>query len=658
MAPSVVEPNKIPVTEIERQENAISQLGDDYEYPLFSGRHAVESQRKSGYKNTARAAREIIDNSFEAGASQVHVVFERPGEETSRKKHQRRDAITSIAFIDDGPGMLPKMARFALSWGGGTRFDNPNGIGRFGFGLPNASINQTRRVEVYTRTDPSQPWICAILDINYDKMGKEEFRTGLVTVDEPAEAELPEYVVEYLSSKSIDLSTGTIVNWVKPDRLTARSGASLRKLLMDDFGVVYRYLLPQFKLLVDGSRVDPLDPLFLTPHARFFLPPEEGGAIKTLDKRLFVKYFRDPDSGSQHLEPLSTPQEIEAAKADPAVEGVGKIEVTIARFPYGFAGERVVDDYGVNSAVPKDSDVYRRMQIRKKRRGVTYVRAGREIDYIDNMPRTESEKSDGLGNWPSQQAYSMNYGLQLSFDPILDEAFGIGNDKQTVNPIEDMWRVLVAAEIDKAIKNENHYQVRVRKEVKERANQKKRELESDSDPVPSIAAQAESLTGRKVSPSQSTNKERQQRRDKVLGDKKKEKPEVDDDTLAKEIEEEAAKRQFAIGFFESEGGVFLRPDLGNSLQRVALINTAHPFFKTVYTRLMDMDNPMARQAVDLLLIAMVKAELDANEETKIRLGNVREFEWSPFLKNAYTLLDEIEAPDQDDDEEAEENGGD
>ena len=45
--------------------------------------------------------------------------------------------------------MVPTMARYALSWGGGTHFNDPTGIGRFGFGLPNSSINQTRRVEAY-----------------------------------------------------------------------------------------------------------------------------------------------------------------------------------------------------------------------------------------------------------------------------------------------------------------------------------------------------------------------------------------------------------------------------------------------------------------------------------------------------------------------------
>ena len=74
--------------------------------------------------------------------------------------------VTSVAFIDNGAGMLPKMARFALSWGGGTHFEDPDFIGKFGFGLPNASINQTRKVEVYTRTGKNEPIVKAWLNLD------------------------------------------------------------------------------------------------------------------------------------------------------------------------------------------------------------------------------------------------------------------------------------------------------------------------------------------------------------------------------------------------------------------------------------------------------------------------------------------------------------
>src|SRR5689334_2004669 len=83
-----------PLTEIQRQKKAIAALGDAFQFPLFNGRHAIESQRKSGYKNTARAAREIVDNAIEAGAKNVWVVFDRPSA-AERSKYERKDAVSA-----------------------------------------------------------------------------------------------------------------------------------------------------------------------------------------------------------------------------------------------------------------------------------------------------------------------------------------------------------------------------------------------------------------------------------------------------------------------------------------------------------------------------------------------------------------------------------
>src|SRR5438105_3771282 len=118
------------LNELEGQEEDLDQLGDHFTFPLFNSMRALESQRRSGYRNTAAAAREMVDNAIEAGATKVHVIFDRPSD---RKSYQRKDAVTAVAFIDNGSGMLPGMARFALSWGGGTHFDDPEFIGKFGF---------------------------------------------------------------------------------------------------------------------------------------------------------------------------------------------------------------------------------------------------------------------------------------------------------------------------------------------------------------------------------------------------------------------------------------------------------------------------------------------------------------------------------------------
>src|SRR5262249_17028904 len=132
--------------EVERQEAYLKSLPSDFAFPLFNARRALEAQRRSGYRNTAAAAREIVDNAIEAGADAVHVVLD-----VEPHAHGPR-VVRSLAVIDNGGGMLPLMARCALTWGSGTHFGDPSFIGKFGFGLPNASINQTRRVEVYTRT--------------------------------------------------------------------------------------------------------------------------------------------------------------------------------------------------------------------------------------------------------------------------------------------------------------------------------------------------------------------------------------------------------------------------------------------------------------------------------------------------------------------------
>ena len=107
------------LTEVERQAKYLAKLPPDYKFPLFNAAQALESQRRSGYRNTAAAACELVDNAIEAGATSIHVCFGRPKQ---LKAHQRAESIAAVAVIDNGSGMIPKMAQYALSWGSGTPF--------------------------------------------------------------------------------------------------------------------------------------------------------------------------------------------------------------------------------------------------------------------------------------------------------------------------------------------------------------------------------------------------------------------------------------------------------------------------------------------------------------------------------------------------------
>jgi hypothetical protein len=618
------------LTELQRQDEYIRELPESFEFPLFSGRQAVESQRKSGYKTTAHAAREIVDNAIEAGARNIWITLERVSPNT-REKYERRDAVAAIAFIDDGPGMRPKMARFALSWGGGTHTREPDFIAKFGFGLPNSSINQTRRVEVYTKTVEDSGWIRAVLDIN------EVPPYGLMQIGEPVAAQLPRFVSDFMDRKGVTLKSGTVVVWQKPDRLTYAQTTVLKQHLKHDFGVVYRYLLDRVHVHIEDDVVKKVDPLFLSPDGLFYLPPGEGGAVCQFERSLAVKYWRDETTGTPHLERIESAVDIESARKDPSVT-VGTIQVRIGRFPYGFVrGE----------AKHKGTDPYKRFEIRKGRRGMSFVRAGREIETVDVFPTSASDEASGLGSWPILQSYAYHWGIEIRFGPELDEAFGIGNDKQTVRPIEDFWRVMAVAEVDRAVREEETHQHEIRQ--RDKAEQAAREAASPDKPNPATeaAAQAEEIVGTDKLPEE-RKQEAQEELERAAQTRSQSTGEsVEQATKA--IEEDARRKRYAIEFFESEGGVFYMPTFGTGLQRVAKINKRHPFFELFYARLAALQDARPRQVVDLLLLALAQAELKAEGVKRTTYEHEREREWSPFLGNALKILEQMEYTLADDD---------
>lgn len=616
------------LTELERQQKYLDRLPADYEFPLFNAAQALESQRRSGYRNTAAAAREIVDNAMEAGATRIDVCFGKP---KKLKAHQRTDSINAIAFIDNGSGMVPAMARYALSWGAGTHFDDPNFIGKFGFGLPNASINQTRLVEVYTKTAGDSTITKACLDI------REVQKFGLHSIPAPTNGALPDFVQTYLDRKGLAFDHGTVVVWVEPDRASYRTAATMKEHLIDDFGVTYRYLLDRVELHVEGTKVEPVDPLFLTDGARFHLPEEKGGAIMSADWNIAVKYARDPETGQMELTKVEDTDELDSE--DRSIEAVGAIYVRVGRFPYGFA----------EAAKGKaENDSHRRFEIRKTRRGMSFVRAGREIETVDVFPKSMKDQAKGLGNWPLLQSYAYHWGVEVRFDPALDAVFGITNDKQTVRPIEDFWRLLTSENVDVQLGREQTHQRKMRKEEKEKQRQAEARRSEQKTKAEDAAARADSVSGQKPKvPDHAKVKVRES-----FDNAAKENAKVNQvslDKARKALEEEAKRRPYIIDFYNEPRGPFYKPEWSYGTQMAVLINRQHAFFKGLYSPLLSMPNgDEAKQALDLLLIALARAELGVTDEQAALFYEVqRERHWSQFLSDAYRLLEQtMAAPDE------------
>jgi hypothetical protein len=601
------------MTEVARQEKYLAELPAEFTYPLFNTKRALDSQRQNGYRNTAVAAREIVDNAFEAGATTVEVIFE-------TVKSRNKDIITSVAFIDNGAGMIPLMARFALSWGGGTHFEDPNFIGKFGFGLPNASINQTKVVEVYTRTSKDEPITKAWLDLDTYKDFAQQ------TVPPPMTAELPKFVQKHLDKAGNKFEHGTVVVWRNPDRLTYKVSSTLAEHLVADFGVTYRYLLDDKSIIVWGTKVQPVDPLFLDPRGRYYLKPEDGGAQPIASINIAARYYHDPDTGAFHLEEIE-----DMSKTDPEDKNtiaVGVMRVRISRLPYEFAGR--TDDLS-----PEAKD---RLAIRQSHRGMSFVRAGREIETLDAFPRSKRDSANGLGRWPLLQGYAYYWGIEVAFTPDFDDVFGISNDKQRVRPIEDFWRVLAKKDIDRVLRDENAHQEKTRSA---RRKQKMAEIAATSEtatPSEAAAATVPVVTGKRLHIPERLKPEAQENVE-AEAKRRAEKFNRPQEEVLRALTEETKRRPYRIDFFDELRGPFYYPEM-QGLQLVIFINRQHRFYEMCYGELMVLEGgEQAKWGIDLMLFALGKAEVEMDDPTAAaQYEYTRENKWSEFLQIAFQDL--------------------
>jgi sensor histidine kinase regulating citrate/malate metabolism len=100
----------------------------------------IVATRDSGYKSTAAALAELVDNAIEANATKIHIQI-----------HKHITAVNGdyeLSVIDNGKGMSADELGLALQFGGSTRFNSRSQLGRYGMGLPNSSLSQCKRVEV------------------------------------------------------------------------------------------------------------------------------------------------------------------------------------------------------------------------------------------------------------------------------------------------------------------------------------------------------------------------------------------------------------------------------------------------------------------------------------------------------------------------------
>ena len=359
---------------------------------------AVKAMRDSGYKNTAYALAELIDNSVQANATSVEVICI----EAWRQVHARSSRrIQEIGILDNGDGMSPEILRMALQFGNGTHLTDRKGIGRFGMGLPNSSISQCRRVEVWTWQNGPDNAMYTYLDVDEIEGGR------MFAVPPPTHRSLPD---EWRArSENLEI-TGTLVVWTNFDdhRLSWRGASATLRNTESLVGRMYR------KFIDDGL-------LFIR-----LLALLEGEAVPTFDEPVRVN---DP---LYLMRDSSTPTPFET---DPMFQRWGD-EDEVFSIDYDGATHDVVVrmSWAREETVPDDKSDRGAKPYGKhaaKNIGLSIVREGRELD----LDPSWTNSYDPTERW---------WGIEVEFPSALDEVFGVTNTKQNATTFSHMaqfeWR--------------------------------------------------------------------------------------------------------------------------------------------------------------------------------------------------------------------------
>ncbi len=367
-------------------------------YGLMVPEAFVRGIRDLGYRSNGDAIAELIDNALQAFADRVDIVFGYDG--TSSKKP------VQLAVIDNGHGMEPDMIRMAVMWGGTHRENDRSGLGRYGYGLPCASVSLGRRFVVYSAVGDGELH-AVTMDLDALAAGDYTDRTGEIVVPEAVCAQLPEFVASHIAAAHADgWHAGTVILIDKLDRLEWATTQGLRENLCRQFGVTYHKLRGEAAIYVDSEFVEPIDPLFLT--SGFHLFDLDADRAHPLDQiRIEV---RDPDTATY----------------------LGAMTLRYAWLPPSFGSvDKERDAVGLN-ANP-------RFAILKDYHGIVFSRNGRLIDVQTRTPWTSFINNDRYIK------------VEIEFSATLDEAFGVTTSKQQVTVSSLIWDLLREAGLPKAI---------------------------------------------------------------------------------------------------------------------------------------------------------------------------------------------------------------
>lgn len=530
--------------------------------------------RQAGYRSTATAVAELVDNSIEAEATTIDIIA------MSKKvqlKTRTSNQVQKIAVLDNGIGMPTHILQNCLSLGWGTRLETRDGLGRFGFGLKGASISQARRVEVYSWIKKDDVYL-AYLDLD------EIHGDQLQELNPIQKAEIPNEIKKAFSSSISD--SGTLVVWDDLDQMDLKRVGTLIDRINKELCRIYRHFLDDcndygykrnikiHKLQLDTGEIDDVqlkanDPIYK-------LKPNN------------LPGYEDTETNQYHGEPFSI--DIPYSKGD-------KNALSKVHFYFSIANPSI-QNLGGNSDVGRHYG---------NNTGISFVRAGREIDF---GAFGFLDASDPRNRW---------WGAEIRFDPVLDELFGVTNNKQEVRAIKKLEPEVLEAlaeeaehgdqkakllvDINKILSDQISEMMKVIKGRREGTRTRKTSVGTLIDKVNDDVSKDFSATESAAISKDKSNEDKINERVRLLLD--------DDSSLTSEeaIEEAQKTIEYKVDITTSEwpGDLFLdRKPVANA--SVGIINRNTQFYEKFWKYLEDQDDKKGYEALEVLMMALIRSE--------------------------------------------------
>ena len=571
----------------------------------------IKMLRDAGYKNTAYAIAELIDNSIEANAKHIDIaLFE---ENITSIKTQK--LIHEIAIFDDGDGMPVDILRQCISFGWGTRLTGATGLGKFGFGLKGASLSQARRIEIYSWKTPHEVHKTYL---DYDEIKQTQSNT----LHEPVPTSIP-YKYQNVF-KHINSNSGTLIIWKNLDKLNPKRSATLINHLNHDISRIFRHFLDDddtygLNRLVSVYTVSPEDqihdPVKLRANDPIYLlkpnnlPGYENQATNDQVGETFKIPVIDPEGIETTISVLST-------IALPSIQAEG--------------GNSIVGrHYAENS-------------------GISFVRAKRELELND---KGFFSNSDPRYRW---------IGIEVRFPPELDEYFGVTNNKQSVRSFKK-FKPQELEDLEEQAEYTNSIDARSAKMKLDLHKCISRIIDSNMKVVRSRGAgspakksktssiekkfshEANSIIGNKptASKKEAENKPETQKIDELVKFKMTSDTSLTEEEAIAHATEEA-KQDHAIYLGEADwpGNTFLEVDY-KANGALGIVNRKHPFFTQFYDHLRNHEDLQDFSALQTLLMAFVSCEDELqprlDPDNKI-FGEIRDV-WGKYLNTLPKVID-------------------